>query len=42
MSGVVPAFDYALAHAARADLLRRLRRREESRQAYERALALAQ
>src|SRR5205085_6030226 len=33
--------DYHLAHAARADLLRRLGRREESRQAYERALALA-
>ncbi len=34
--------DYHLAHAARADLLRRLGRREESRQSYERALALAQ
>jgi RNA polymerase sigma-70 factor (ECF subfamily) len=34
--------DYHLAHAARADLLRRLGRREESRQAYERALELAQ
>jgi RNA polymerase sigma-70 factor (ECF subfamily) len=34
--------DYHLAHAARADLLRRLGRREGSRQAYERALALAQ
>jgi RNA polymerase sigma-70 factor (ECF subfamily) len=34
--------DYHLAHAARADLLRRLGRRQESRQAYERALALAQ
>lgn len=33
---------YHLAHAARADLLRRLGRKEESRQAYERALALAQ
>jgi RNA polymerase sigma-70 factor (ECF subfamily) len=33
--------DYHLAHAARADLLRRLGRRQESRQAYERALALA-
>jgi RNA polymerase sigma-70 factor (ECF subfamily) len=33
---------YHLAHAARADLLRRLGRREESRWAYERALALAQ
>ena len=33
---------YHLAHAARADLLRRMGRREESRQAYERALALAQ
>jgi RNA polymerase sigma-70 factor (ECF subfamily) len=32
---------YHLAHAARADLLRRLDRREESRQAYDRALALA-
>src|SRR5262245_19907339 len=34
--------DYHLAHAARADLLRRLGRREDARQAYERALALAQ
>lgn len=34
--------DYHLAHAARADLLRRLGRRDESRQAYERALVLAQ
>jgi RNA polymerase sigma-70 factor (ECF subfamily) len=34
--------DYHLAHAARADLLRRLGRRGEARQAYERALALAQ
>jgi RNA polymerase sigma-70 factor (ECF subfamily) len=34
--------DYHLAHAARADLLRRLGRRAEARQAYERALALAQ
>jgi RNA polymerase sigma-70 factor (ECF subfamily) len=33
--------DYHLAHAARADLLRRLDRREEARAAYERALALA-
>jgi RNA polymerase sigma-70 factor, ECF subfamily len=33
--------DYHLAHAARADLLRRLGRREEAGQAYERALALA-
>jgi RNA polymerase sigma-70 factor (ECF subfamily) len=33
--------DYHLAHAARADLLRRLGRREDARQAYERALALA-
>jgi RNA polymerase sigma-70 factor (ECF subfamily) len=32
---------YHLAHAARADLLRRLGRREDARQAYERALALA-
>jgi RNA polymerase sigma-70 factor (ECF subfamily) len=32
---------YHLAHAARADLLRRLGRREEARRAYERALALA-
>ena len=32
---------YHLLHAARADLLRRLGRREESRAAYERALALA-
>ena len=34
--------DYHLAHAARADLLRRLNRREEAKVAYERALALAQ
>ncbi len=34
--------DYHLAHAARADLLRRLGQRQQSRQAYERALALAQ
>jgi RNA polymerase sigma-70 factor (ECF subfamily) len=34
--------EYHLAHAARADLLRRLGRRQEARQAYERALALAQ
>jgi RNA polymerase sigma-70 factor (ECF subfamily) len=34
--------DYHLAHAARADLLRRLGRRDESRLAYEQALALAQ
>jgi RNA polymerase sigma-70 factor (ECF subfamily) len=34
--------DYHLAHAARADLLRRLGRGEEARKAYERALALAQ
>jgi RNA polymerase sigma-70 factor (ECF subfamily) len=34
--------DYHLAHAARADLLRRLGRPEEARHAYERALALAQ
>ena len=33
--------DYLYFHAARADLLRRLERREESRAAYERALALA-
>lgn len=33
--------DYALAHAARADLCRRLGRREAARQSYERALALA-
>jgi RNA polymerase sigma-70 factor (ECF subfamily) len=32
---------YHLSHAARADLLRRLGRRDEARQAYERALALA-
>jgi RNA polymerase sigma-70 factor (ECF subfamily) len=31
---------YHLAHAARADLLRRLGRRDEARAAYERALAL--
>lgn len=34
--------DYHLAHAARADLLRRLQRREDARAAYEQALALAQ
>ena len=34
--------DYHLAHAARADLCRRLGRTSESRAAYERALALAQ
>jgi RNA polymerase sigma-70 factor (ECF subfamily) len=33
---------YHLAHAARADFLRRLGQREEARQAYERALELAQ
>jgi RNA polymerase sigma-70 factor, ECF subfamily len=33
--------DYLYFHAARADLLRRLGRREEARAAYERALALA-
>ncbi len=33
---------YHLAHAARADMLRRLERREEARRAYKRALALAQ
>lgn len=33
--------EYHLAHAARADLLRRLGRRDEARAAYERALALA-
>jgi RNA polymerase sigma-70 factor (ECF subfamily) len=33
---------YHLAHACRADLLRRLERRDEARQSYERALALAQ
>jgi RNA polymerase sigma-70 factor (ECF subfamily) len=33
--------DYHLAHAARADLYRRLGRADEARQAYERALALA-
>ena len=33
--------DYHLAHAARADLLRRLGRRDEARSAYERSLELA-
>ena len=33
--------DYHLAHAARADLCRRLRRTAEARESYERALALA-
>jgi RNA polymerase sigma-70 factor (ECF subfamily) len=34
--------DYHLLHSARADLLRRLERREEAAEAYRRALALAQ
>ncbi len=34
--------DYRLAHAARADLLRRLGRNQEAQKAYERALALTQ
>ena len=34
--------DYRLAHAARADLLRRLGRLEDARAAYERALELAE
>ena len=34
--------DYRLAHAARADLLRRLGRNKEAQKAYERALALTQ
>jgi RNA polymerase sigma-70 factor (ECF subfamily) len=34
--------DYHLAHAARADLCRRLGRREEARNSYERALSLTQ
>ena len=34
--------DYHLAHAAHADLLRRLGRRDDARAAYERALGLAQ
>ncbi|MBA4187306.1 MAG: RNA polymerase subunit sigma-24 [Planctomycetaceae bacterium] len=34
--------EYHLAHAARADLLRRLGKRDDARVAYERALALAQ
>jgi RNA polymerase sigma-70 factor (ECF subfamily) len=34
--------DYHLAHAARADFLRRLERKAEARAAYERALALTQ
>ena len=34
--------DYHLAHAARADLFRRLQRKPEARGAYEKALALAQ
>ena len=34
--------DYHLAHAARADFFRRLRRNTEARSAYEKALALAQ
>jgi RNA polymerase sigma-70 factor (ECF subfamily) len=32
--------DYHLTHAARADLLRRLGRADQAREAYERALAL--
>jgi RNA polymerase sigma-70 factor (ECF subfamily) len=38
-SGELP--NYQLAHAARADLCRRLGRRAEARESYERALALA-
>jgi len=39
--GAFGALDgYRLYHASRADLLRRLGRREEARSAYERALAL--
>ena len=34
--------DYHLAHAARADLCRRLGRKAEARASYERALSLAQ
>jgi RNA polymerase sigma-70 factor (ECF subfamily) len=34
--------DYRLAHASRADLLRRLGRRDDARDAYERALALTE
>ena len=34
--------DYRLAHAARADLCRRLGRTAEAREAYQRALALTQ
>jgi RNA polymerase sigma-70 factor (ECF subfamily) len=34
--------NYHLTHAARADLCRRLGRRDEAREAYERALALTQ
>jgi len=34
--------DYHLAHAARADLCRRLDRKTEARSSYERALALTQ
>ncbi len=33
--------DYSLAHAARADFLRRLGRKEEARAAYQKALDLA-
>jgi RNA polymerase sigma-70 factor, ECF subfamily len=34
-------FDYHLAHAARADLCRRLGRTVEARESYQRALAIA-
>jgi RNA polymerase sigma-70 factor (ECF subfamily) len=42
IDGLVKELDgYHLAHAARADLCRRLGRAKEARQAYERALKLA-
>ena len=39
--GVEPVSEVILAHAARADLCRRLGRAAEARESYERALALA-
>jgi RNA polymerase sigma-70 factor (ECF subfamily) len=41
MEPIVGLDDYYLLHAARADLLRRLQRTGEARDAYERALSLA-
>jgi RNA polymerase sigma-70 factor (ECF subfamily) len=41
LAGIEGLDDYHLLHAARADLLRRLGRREEAAHSYERAIALA-